>query len=165
MGNLDFNSDLKLGNEGEQIVVKFLESKGLKYLQSNNDNRYDIKMLTYNTEYGKYYDYNKKYKTKELTYEIKTDVKCAPLFDTGNLFIEFSSRKKPSGIEVTQADWFVTYFQFLNELWFIRTDKLRELIKENVFPILKNAGDHGSETHGYLINRREFFKHFYVCNI
>jgi hypothetical protein len=124
----------------------------MKYLESNHDNKYDIKMLTVRDE-------------KTLTYEIKTDVKCAPLFDTGNIFIEFTSRKKPSGILVTQADWFVTYFQYLNELWFIKSDKLLDPINDNDFPIFKDAGDLGSETHGYLINRREFFKHFYVSNI
>ena len=164
MANLDFKSDLKLGNEGEKVVIEFLEKKWLTYVESNKDNKNHFKIIAHNTQYSVYYDYNKA-RMKELTYEVKTDVKCAPLFDTGNLFIEYSSRKKPSGIEVTQADWFVTYFQFLNELWFIKTEKLRELIKNNDFPVFKDAGDHGSETHGYLINRRKYFEHFYVTSI
>jgi hypothetical protein len=150
MANLDFRKDLKLGNEGEESVIKFLETKGLKYISSNNDNKYDLKMGNYENE---------------LTYEIKTDVKCAPLFDTGNIFIEFESRGKPSGIQVTQADWFVTYFKYLNELWFIKSEKLKELIQENDFPIFKDAGDIGSATHGYLIKRKDFKKYFYVCKI
>ena len=64
MANLDFRTDLKLGNEGEDAIIKFLESKGHKYLDSNYDNQYDIKMLT---------------NGKETTYEVKTDVKCVPL--------------------------------------------------------------------------------------
>jgi hypothetical protein len=99
---------------------------------------------------------------KEVTYEIKTDVKCAPLFDTGNIFIEFESRGKLSGISVTEADWFVTYFKYLGEIWFIKTNKLIKLIKNNDFPIFFNAGDIGSQTHGYLINRRTFKKYFHV---
>jgi len=150
MANLEFNSDLKLGNDGEVAVIKFLESKGSTLIRTNNDNKYDLKMES---------------NGKVTTYEIKTDVKCAPLFDTGNIFIEFSSRKKPSGIQVTQADWFVTYFQYLNELWFIKSDKLQELIKTNEFPVFKDAGDHGSETHGYLINRKQFKDYFYVSKI
>ncbi len=150
MANLDFKSDLKLGNEGEDIIINFLESKGHKYIDSNNDNKYDIKMMT---------------KGKETTYEVKTDVKCAPLFDTGNIFIEFESRGKASGIAVTQAKWFVTYFKFLNELWFIKSDKLKELINNNEFPIFKDAGDIGSATHGYLIKRKQFKNHFHVCKI
>ena len=48
-----------------------------------------------------------------VTYEVKTDFKCAPLFDTGNLFIEYECRNKPSGISISQSDWFVTYFIYL----------------------------------------------------
>lgn len=150
MANLEFRSDLKLGNEGEEAVINFLISKGLKLIKTNNDNKYDLKMES---------------NDDVITYEVKTDVKCAPLFDTGNIFIEFSSRKKPSGIIVTQADWFVTYFQYLNELWFIKSDTLRKLITENEFPVFKDAGDLGSETHGYLINRKEFKQYFYVSKI
>jgi hypothetical protein len=150
MANLEFKSDLKLGNEGEDVIINFLESKGHKYIDSNHDNKYDIKMLT---------------KGKETTYEVKTDVKCAPLFDTGNIFIEFESRGKASGIVVTQAKWFVTYFKYLNELWFIKSDELRTLITNNEFPIFRDAGDIGSATHGYLIKRKDFKKHFHVCKI
>jgi hypothetical protein len=127
-----------------------LESKGGKFIDSNNDNKYDIKMIV---------------KGKEKTYEIKTDVKCAPLFDTGNIFIEYESRGKASGITVTQADWFVTYFKYLNEIWFIKSYDLRNLIKQNDFPVFKDAGDIGSATHGYLINRKKFKEYFHVCKI
>lgn len=150
MANLHFKSDLKLGNDGETILIKYLESKGGKFIDSNNDNKYDIKMIV---------------KGKEKTYEIKTDVKCAPLFDTGNIFIEYESRGKASGITITQADWFVTYFKYLNEIWFIKSDDLRNLIKQNDFPVFKDAGDIGSATHGYLINRKKFKEYFHVCKI
>ena len=150
MANLEFKSDLKLGNEGEEAVLKFLETKGWKLVNSNNDNKYDIKVANEGVE---------------NTYEIKTDVKCAPLFDTGNIFVEYSSRKKPSGIMVTQADWFVTYFKYFDELWFIQPSRLLELISRNDFPTFCDAGDVGSETHGYLINRKKFKEWFYVCKI
>jgi len=101
----------------------------------------------------------------EKTYEIKTDVKVAPLFDTGNIFIEYESRNKPSGIATSKADWFVTYFLFLNELWFIKTETLRKLILENEYPIFKDAGDVGSATHGYLLPRKDVKKYFHVCKI
>ncbi len=150
MANLDFKTDLKLGNDGEDIIINFLSKKGCEYIDSNHDNKYDLKMLKNGVE---------------TTYEIKTDVKCAPLFDTGNIFIEYESRGKASGISVTKADWFVTHFLYLKEIWFIKSDKLRNLIQENNFPIFKDAGDIGSETHGYLINRKKFKQHFYVQKI
>jgi hypothetical protein len=150
MANLNFKTDLILGNEGEQSLVEYLTTKGLSFLDSNDDNRYDIKMLKNN---------------KEVTYEVKTDVKCAPLFDTGNIFVEFESRGKASGISVTQAEWFVTYFLYLDELWFIKSDILKNLIETNDFPKFYNAGDIGSETHGYLIKRKDYKQYFHVCKI
>jgi len=150
MANLNFNSDLKLGNEGEQIIIDFLTTKGCELVNTNNDNEYDIKM------------------TKDgviTSYEIKTDFFCAPLFDSGNLFVEFSSRNKPSGISVTKSDWFVTYFMFLNEAWFIKSSTLRGLIETNELPIFKNAGDINSNTQGYLLNRKKFKKYFNVFKI
>ena len=150
MANLDFKTDLVLGNDGENTVIKFLTSKGHKFINTNDDYRYDVKMIV---------------NGKETTYEIKTDVKCAPLFDTGNIFVEFHSRNKPSGISVTEAKWFVTYFKYFDELWFIKSNELRKLIETNDFNIFKDAGDIDSETHGYLINRKKFKEHFHVCKI
>jgi hypothetical protein len=150
MANLNFKKDLVLGNQGETVIVEFLVAKGLTYLESNDDNRYDFIMLKNNTE---------------VTYEVKTDVLCKPSYDTGNMFVEFKCRNKPSGIETSQAKWFVTYFKFLNEIWFIKSDKLRQIIKDNYFHIIKNGGDIGSQTHGYLINRKKFKKHFKVYNL
>jgi hypothetical protein len=150
MANLDFKTDLKLGNDGEDVIINFLESKGCSYVDSNNDNKYDLKMIT---------------KGVETTYEIKTDVFIAPIYDTGNIFIEYESRGKSSGISVTQADWFVTYFKYLKEIWFIKSETLKQLISENNFPIFYDAGDVGSATHGYLIKRKDFKEYFHVCKI
>jgi hypothetical protein len=150
MANLNFKTDLKLGNDGEKVIINFLESKGCKYVDSNNDNKYDLMMIN---------------KGKETTYEIKTDVFIAPIYDTGNIFIEYESRGKLSGISVTQADWFVTYFKYLKEIWFIKSETLKQLISENNFPIFYDAGDVGSATHGYLIKRKDFKEYFHVYKI
>jgi Holliday junction resolvase-like predicted endonuclease len=150
MANLNFRKDLVLGNQGETVIVEFLVSKGLTYLESNDDNRYDFIMLKNDVE---------------VTYEVKTDVLCKPSYDTGNMFVEFKCRNKPSGIETSQAKWFVTYFKFLDEIWFIESDKLRKLIKDNYFHVIKNGGDVGSQTHGYLINRKRFKEHFKVFEL
>jgi hypothetical protein len=150
MANLNFTSDLKLGNDGEMVIIEYLLKRGSKLLDTNDDNKYDARMVKDGVE---------------TTYEIKTDVKCAPLFDTGNIFIEYESRGKASGISVTEADWFVTYFKYLGEVWFIKTKNLKKLIEENNFPTFKDAGDVGSATHGYLIKRKEFKDYFYVRKI
>lgn len=150
MANLNFKKDLLLGNEGEDVLRDFLNSKGCKPISKNDDKRYDLKMLK---------------KGVETTYEIKTDFKCAPLFDTGNIFIEFECRGKESGIMVTEADWFVTYFKYLNEIWFIKSKKLIQLINDNNFPTFSDAGDLNSNTKGYLINRKKFKEHFNVYKL
>jgi hypothetical protein len=150
MANLNFREDLKLGNEGEYIILDFLIENGCGFIDTNDNNKYDIKVSKNN---------------KEVTYEIKTDYKIAPLFDTGNIFIEFESRGKKSGISVTEADWFVTYLIHFKEAWFIKTNKLKQLISENNFQVFKDAGDINSATHGYLINRKNFKKHFHVFKV
>lgn len=150
MANLNFRQDLVLGNQGEVVIKEFLETKGCEFIDFNNDNQYDLKMVKNNVE---------------RTYEIKTDVICSPTKDTGNMFVEFKCRNKPSGIETSKAKWFVTYFKHLNEAWFIKSDNLRTLIKNNKFHQIKNGGDIGSNTHGYLINRKKFKEHFLVCEI
>ena len=150
MANLNFNQDLVLGNSGEIVIKEFLETKGCEFINLNDNNQYDLKMKKNNNE---------------ITYEIKTDVFVAPIYDTGNIFIEYESRGKNSGISVTKADWFVTYFKYLKEIWFIKSETLKTLIQENEFPIFYDAGDVGSATHGYLIKRKDFKKYFYVCKI
>lgn len=150
MANLNFKQDLVLGNQGETIIKEFLEQKGCIFIDTNNDNKYDLKMLKNNVE---------------TTYEIKTDVLCNPSRDTGNMFVEFQCRNKPSGIETSKAEWFVTYFKFLNEIWFIKTQKLKNLISKNNFYVIKNGGDIGSNTHGYLIKREKFKEYFNVYKI
>ena len=150
MAHYNFRQDLKEGVKGEETIVNFLESKGLLYLNSNNDNKYDIKMKKNN---------------KEITYEIKTDVYCSPTRDTGNMFLEFECRGKASGIAVTQADWFVTYYEKLKEIWFIKTSDLINLTKTESIKTINQSGDVGSNTCGYLLERKKYQKQFNVYKI
>lgn len=146
MGELEFNKDIKLGNEGEDVVIKDLISLGATLISKNNDNKYDFIM---------------NFKGTQISYEVKTDVFVAPGFDTGNLFVEYECRNKPSGIKVTKADYFVTYFLFFNQIWYIKTSDLNTLIENNKFPI-GIGGDPGSKSTGYLIPREKFKEHFII---
>ena len=57
--------------------------------------------------------------------EVKTDLKANK---TGNVFIEYESRKKPSGISTTQAEWFC--FVLSNEnIIFLETHKLKAMCR------------------------------------
>jgi hypothetical protein len=115
---------------------------------------------------------------KEVKFEIKTDVWCVPpktiqmpfgpvttSSDAGNMFIEFECRGKPSGIVVTKADIFITYFKHYNEIWYIPTFNLIELIASEGFQTTEQSGDEGSNTKGYLIPREEYKEHFKIRKI
>ena len=150
MANYNFNKDLAIGEKGEKVVLFDLESMGAKFIDDNKDNCYDLLV-----EKGGI----------QLKYEIKTDVYCFPQFDTGNMFIEFECRGKTSGIEVTKADWFVMHYKYLKEIWYIKTNELKELIKNNQFFKTEFSGDQNSNTKGYLIPREEYKEYFIVRRV
>lgn len=161
--NYNFRTDIKDGERGESVFVEYMESMGCNFINDNKDNKYDIKMTMPNG--------------KEQTFEIKTDVWCipsrqyespvlgtinTPARDNGNMFIEFECRGKESGIVVTKADWFVTYFPHYQQMWIIKVDKLKKLIETENFPISERAGDEGSNTKGYLLPRNDYRNSFKI---
>lgn len=150
MGNYQFNKDIAIGDFGEKIIIRDLARNGISFVSDNKDNKYDLLM-----EKGK----------KQVTYEVKTDVFCFPDKDTGNLFIEYESRGKDSGIAVTQAKWFATYFKHLKEIWYIKTEDLKELMVENEFKKIEFGGDIDSNTKGVLIPRYKFKNKFIVKHV
>lgn len=147
MANYNFKQDIIDGENGEQIVLKDLETMGGRLISDNKNYKYDLLIS----------------KEGELiTYEIKTDVYCTPERDTGNMFIEFECRDKPSGIMVSEARWFVTFYKGLNEIWYIKTKELLKLIQTETFRKTEQSGDSGSNTRGYLIPRNKFKEHFII---
>jgi len=126
-GNYNFKQDILQGEKGEEIIKNILVNMGFVFIKYNKDNKFDLLM---------------KYNNKPVTYEIKTDIYPK---NTGNLVVEFECRGKPSGIAITEADYFVTYFPHLNEIWNIKTNILRELIKQYNPKISENSGDEGTD--------------------
>lgn len=165
MAEYNFNKDITVGEKGEAVMVKHMESKGLKFVDDNKDNKYDLKMLLPTK--------------KEITFEVKTDVWCVPGRylempfgrmwvegkDAGNLFIEFECRGKDSGIKVTQADAFLYYFPYYKQMWYIKTKDLISLIQNNNFRETTQSGDTDSNTKGYLIPREQFKQQFHIYKI
>jgi len=146
-GKYNFNKDIDVGERGEDIMIGHLKTLGFKFLNKNNDYRYDYKM-----QYG----------FKTITYEQKTDVYPR---DTGNLVIEFECRGKPSGIAVTDADYFVIFFPHFGEVWNIRTPDLINLINYIKPFEFTGAGDKGSNTKLYRLEKSRVRKFFRVYNI
>jgi len=152
MANYDFKLDLLVGESGEQVICDDLISMGAKYLGSNKDYKFDILMLK---------------GIEKIKYEIKTDVYCKPTYDTGNMFIEFECRGYASGIYVTQAKWFVMYYKYLGEAWYIKTEDLKDLLEreEDNIRITQFSGDMGSNTRGFLVPREKYRENFIVREI
>lgn len=146
-GNYNFNKDISIGERGEDIVIKHLIKLGFKFLHKNKDYRYDYKML---------------FNNKTISYEQKTDVYPK---NTGNIVIEFECRGKPSGISVTEADYFVTYFAHFGEVWNIRSNDLRKLINYLKPHVFNMAGDKGSNTKLYSLKKERVRKFFRVHKI
>tara|TARA_Y100000389_G_C17414440_1_gene492855 strand:+ start:1036 stop:1545 length:510 start_codon:yes stop_codon:yes gene_type:complete len=145
----NFSKDIDIGESGEGFIKEFLINKGYNFISDNKDYRYDLLM-----SYGE----------ANFTYEIKTDVYISPKKDTGNLVVEFESRGKPSGISVTEADFYVYFMPKMKEIWNIKMDKLKDLIKSNNFKEV-SGGDKGSDTKMYLIKRSTYKEYFKVHNI
>jgi hypothetical protein len=151
--NKKFVEQLQQGNKGEVIVAKWLEKyKGLKTLEFNNTIDYDIKMTDY---------------FFEETYEVKCDRwEYWKKIKTGNMFFETRSGNKPSGIWATKADFYCYYYPDFGELWFIETNKLKELCKTRPDVCIRkaDAGDN-SKIKGFTINRykwKELFEHYNI---
>lgn len=146
----NFKQDVVSGESGEDEVVAYMESLGMKFIgKSMKESSYDIVM-----QHG----------DRVITYEVKTDI--YPV-DTGRMVIEFESRGKPSGISVTNADYFCYYYKNLGEIWNIKTSTLRSIVElfYDSMAILDNIGDVGSNTRGYVLERRRFKKSFRVHKI
>lgn len=146
-GEYDFKKDISKGEKGEDIVKNYLTNLGFNFLNKNSDYRYDLKMSFWG---------------KEITYEVKTDIYPR---DTGNIVIEFESRGKPSGISVTEADYFVTYFFHFGEIWSISTEKLKLMIWYLKPKVFEMAGDLGSNTKLYSFKKSQVSKFFKIHRI
>ncbi len=60
------------------------------------------------------------------TIEVKHDYQS----ERGNMAIEWWCRDKPSGISVSQADYYVYIYPLENEVWKIKTNKLKTMIQD-----------------------------------
>jgi hypothetical protein len=150
MSYYNFRKDLLIGEEGENFITSFLcEKYQAEKLSDNKTNTHDVVIAFPETTHPLW--------SGVKSIEIKTDVYQR---DTGNMFIEYSSRGKLSGISVSKADVFLTYFKHFNEVWAIGTKDLRRLIMNNEFRRVTNAGDAGSKTGGFLIPRMKYVEHF-----
>lgn len=135
MPNYDFDKDLPVAQKTETQVAEFLVDKGLKFLGDCDDNRYDLLMS---------------HEDKEFTIEVKEDFSCER---TGNVGVEFECRGKPSGINVSKADFYLYKVHCPDRgirLYIIKTSKLKKMISNKEYFRVVSGGDPGSNSMNYL---------------
>ena len=150
----DFTDELKENNQqntatedkGERIVKKFLENLGYVFLSKSKDISCDYIFLK---------------NGKQQMFEIKTEVN-----NTEDVNIEYQNKGEGSGIAATKADFFVTYYPHINEIWLIKTEKLKSLIRENKSTIKKteHSSDEGINTKSFSLKKEDFKEHFRIAN-
>lgn len=140
MAHYSFTYDLQDAKVKEAELASLLLRRGkAKNVEFNDDKRYDLKV---------------ELPTGCVTIEVKHDM----LYErTGNIGVEFESWGKPSGIDVTEADWWC--FALHDGFWVIPTAKIKELVAQDVHWRVAVGGDKGSSTKMYLF-RGPMLKHF-----
>ena len=103
-------------------------------IKFNNDYRYDFKTCD------------------KLRYEVKTDELS---LKTNNLFIEFESYKKPSGISASKAHYYI--FSDTIDYYLIETQKLKEILNNVINKKIVSTKD--KLTFGYLVRKEVIFIH------
>lgn len=83
-----------------------------------------------------------------MKYDLKVE-------ETGNIAIEYESRGKPTGIAITEADYWV--YKFLGQFFIFRTSELKvKLYDEKAFDRKATGGDPGSKTRMFLVRKERF---------
>ena len=141
-----FVNDLIDNQIYERYTKELFEEIKWKFLSYNNDNKYDLLMI------------DKKNIVRKI--EVKKDA-----YPSENIIIEYKSYDKNSGIRISESDYYVYIFPLLQEVWFIKTKKLKEIIKKYNPEILVESDDcytivaagDGKNTRCYLWNKKTFF--------
>lgn len=85
--------------------------------------------------------------------EVKYDRKAT---ETGNVFVEYSSRGKPSGMAVSEADYYVYYFGDIFVI--IKSEDLKKKCRKYVNTNRDVVGGDNNTSKGILLPIIDFFK-------
>ena len=126
---MSFKKDLEFGKIYEKKYCELRQFQNYK-ISEGRFSEYDI--IDYDTN---------------TTYEVKSDRLA---FKSLNLAIEFKNNKKETGISVTTSNYYIYFVVYPNnnfDYFEIPTQELKDIIKNNTFPIGKTK--YGTEM--YLI--------------
>jgi len=144
MPNYDYDKDLLIARECEKEVADILTKYGIEILGFEHTNKYDI--LT-------------RVDGKEYTFEVKEDFTCER---TGNVGLEFECRGRPSGIQVSKADYYIYKIHTKNDgicFFLCKTSNLKNMIDAVEYFRVVNGGDRMSNSMNYLFEYTTFAKH------
>ena len=115
-------------------------------MKHNNDFRYDL-------EIGKTYE-NQLSELLGKKIEVKRDFRC---LETGNIFVEYESRNKPSGIATSEAFY---HCYWLSDYHFIMIEKneLKKLCRKYIGTERDVLGGDMNTSKGILLPLHEFFQ-------
>ena len=144
MPNYNFRKDLPIAQNTEHEIALLLTNLyGAEILEFSHDNRYDI-LAKMPANIGTF------------SFEVKEDFTCEK---TGNIGLEFECRGKPSGIAVSQADFYIYKMHTPTngiQIILISTNKLKRMIRENKYFRIVNGGDKDSNSMNYLFKLAVF---------
>ena len=143
-----FKKDLAFGNVWEKRLLDFVE--------------YDEAIFS--KKGCKEWDVQTTYEGEVVRYEVKADRMA---FQTGNIAVEFQCSNKPSGINVSTADYwayFVVHPTNSPTLLLVPTDELRQMCADGKYHKKIRGGD-GWKAEMYLFHLTDLSKYSIECSV
>tara|TARA_R110002020_G_scaffold236346_6_gene448662 strand:- start:1649 stop:1999 length:351 start_codon:yes stop_codon:yes gene_type:complete len=116
-------------------------------MKHNNDFKYDLKV-------GQVAEKILAELLENKTIEVKRDLQA---IYTGNIYIEYESRNKPSGLANSQAD-FYCYFITDGRMFLIETKELKELCRKYLGTDRDRLGGDSNTSKGILLPLTDLIK-------
>ncbi len=142
-GNYSFRKDLPEAKKTEKQIAWLMYTKrGYKCIGERDDNKWDLE--------------HEDYEGSTFTTEVKEDKRCE---ETGRVAVEFHSRNKPSGIRVTEADYYIYKVWKpggMADVYIMDTETLKEICVQDTEDtplwlfIDYESGDEGSMTANFI---------------
>jgi hypothetical protein len=127
------------------FIIIYLLGLNKAYMQYNNDFRHDLKVgMTKEKELGEIF--------AGKTIEIKYDIQ-AP--QTGNVFVEYASRGKLSGISTSEAEYYC--FCLGDTFHLIKTEQLKKVCRKYINTNRDILGGDSNTSKGVLLPIKELF--------
>lgn len=148
-----FEEDNSAGKRGEKLFKEFLEKSGKQCKDVSDDPKYQKDDIDFIVE-GK--------SGNELSFEVKNDSKIAY---TGNIFYESISNVDYGTVgcfEKTKADFIVICSEPENKFYLIRSNILKDYVRDNRSSLRYISRVEGSNSAGYLVPKAKVAEHLKV---